>query len=302
MLEACYRGLNKNSTAGVDGENWYEYGILARERIPELIRKFKTGSYKAPLIRRAYIPKGDGGKRPLGIPTIEDKILQSGVKRVLEPIYEKEFKDYSYAFRPKRSMHQAIDYMTRKIEFGGIRYIIDADLKNYFGSISHGQLREVLTRRVSDGVIRKMIDKWMKAGVLEEGIVTYPEEGTPQGGVISPLLSNIYLHYVLDEWFSGQIQPLLRGHSFIVRFADDFILGFSDKKEAERVMEVLPKRFGKYQLSLHPDKTKIIDLEATEGDRSFDFLGFTHYKGQGRKGRSILKRKTSKKKLTKSIR
>jgi RNA-directed DNA polymerase len=301
MLERCYRSLNKNSSAGVDGENWYGYGILAKERIPELINKFKAGTYRAPLIRRAYIPKGDGSKRPLGIPTIEDKVLQAGVRKVLEPIYEREFKDYSYAFRPNRSAHQAIDYMTRKIEFGGIRYIIDADLKNYFGSISHGQMREFVSRRVSDGVIRKMIDKWMKAGILEEGIVSYPEEGTPQGGIISPLLSNIYLHYVLDEWFSKQIQPLLVGHSFIVRYADDFILGFSDNKEAERVMEVLAKRFDKYHLSLHPEKTKIIDLES-EGEKSFDFLGFTHYKGQGRQGRSILKRKTSKKKLTKSIR
>lgn len=186
MLEKCYKELNKNSSAGVDGENWYEYGILAKERIPGLIEKFKTGTYRAPLIRRAYIPKGDGSQRPLGIPTIEDKVLQAGVRRVLEPIYEKEFKDYSYAFRSKRSAHQAIDYMTRQIEFEGIRYIIDADLKNYFGSISHSQMRELLTRRVSDGVIKKMIDKWMKAGILEEGIVTYPEEGTPQGGIITP--------------------------------------------------------------------------------------------------------------------
>jgi RNA-directed DNA polymerase len=303
LLDRCYRHLNKNSSSGVDGENWYEFGINATVRIPELLRQFKSGEYKAPNIRRAYIPKGDGGKRPLGIPTIADKVLQAGVRSVLEPIYEKEFKNFSYAFRPNRSTHQAIDYMTRKITFDGIRYIIDADLKNYFGSIPHSLLREFIARRVNDGVIRKMIDKWMKAGVLEEGKITYPTEGTPQGGIISPLLSNIYLHYVLDEWFSEQIQPLLKGNSFIVRYADDFILGFSSKQDAMQVMEVLPKRFGKYKLRLHPDKTKLIDLECEtgEGERSFDFLGFTHYRSNGRKGTPVLKHKTSSKKLTKTI-
>jgi RNA-directed DNA polymerase len=193
--------------------------------------------------------------------------------------------------------------MYKEITYKGMRYIIDADLKNYFGSISHGLLREFVARRVNDGVIRKMIDKWMKAGILEEGQITYPTEGTPQGGVISPLLSNIYLHYVLDEWFSEQIQPLLKGRSFIVRYADDFILGFANKEDAMRVMEVLPKRFGKYELSLHPDKTKLIDLECEtgEGKSGFDFLGFTHYKSKSRKGKTVLKRKTSSKKLTKAI-
>jgi RNA-directed DNA polymerase len=303
LLGRCYKHLNKNSSSGVDGENWYEFGIESQVRIPELLRKFKTGEYKAPHIRRAYIPKGEGDKRPLGIPTIEDKVLQAGVRSVLEPIYEKDFKEFSYAFRPKRSAHQAIDYMARKITFGGIRYIIDADLKNYFGSIPHRELREFVARRVNDGVINKMIDKWMKAGILEDGQVSYPTGGTPQGGIISPLLSNIYLHYVLDEWFSGQIQPLLKGNSFIVRYADDFLLGFSDKQEAMRVMEVLSKRFDKYKLSLHPDKTKLIDLECErgQGERGFDFLGFTHYKSKGRKGKPVMKRKTSSKKLTKAI-
>jgi RNA-directed DNA polymerase len=303
LLERCYKHLNKASSSGVDGENWYEFGIGAKERIPELLRKFKTGEYKAPQIRRAYIPKGEGEMRPLGIPTIEDKVLQSGVRSVLEPIYENDFKEFSYAFRAHRSTHQAIDYMTRQVTFEGMRYIIDADLKNYFGSIPHDLLREFIARRVNDGVIRKMIDKWMKAGILEEGQISYPTEGTPQGGIISPLLSNIYLHYVLDEWFSGEIQPLLKGKSFIVRYADDFILGFTDERDAKRVMEVLPKRFGKYKLILHPGKTRLIDLECKSGQgaRSFDFLGFTHYKGNSRKGNPVMKRKTSKKKLTKSI-
>ena len=303
LLEESYRQQNKNSAAGVDGENWYEFGKEATVRIPELLRQFKAGEYRAPKIRRVYVPKGDGGQRPLGINTVEDKVLQGGVRRVLGPIYEEDFKEFSYGFRPGRSAHQAIGYMYEEVVNKGIRYIIDADLKNYFGSIPHGLLREFIARRVKDGVIRKMIDKWMKAGVLENGQVTYPEEGAPQGGLISPLLSNIYLHYVLDEWFSEQIQPILKGQSFIVRYADDFILGFANKHDAMRVMEVLPKRFGKYQLNLHPDKTKLIDLECEtgKGDRSFDFPGFTHYKGLSRKGKPVLKRKTSSKKLTKAI-
>ena len=183
-----------------------------------------------------------------------------------------------------------------------MHYIIDADLQNYFGSINFVQLREFLGRRVNDGVIRKMIDKWLKAGVLEEGQVIYPREGTPQGGVISPLLSNIYLHYVLDEWFSEQIQPLLNGRSFVVRYADDFILGFEKKEDVMRVMDVLPKRFSKYHLTLHSEKTKIMNLnDGGRGDRSFDFLGFTHYLGKSRKGNPILKRKTSKKKFNKAV-
>jgi RNA-directed DNA polymerase len=303
LLNESYRKLNKSSAAGVDGMDWEEYGQVAKERIPELLSQFKTGRYRAPNIRRVYIPKADGKQRPLGINTVEDKVLQGGVRRVLEPIYEEKFKDFSYGFRPNRSTHQAINYMNREVTFEGMQYIIDADLKDYFGSIPHGLLREFLARRVNDGVIRKMLDKWMKAGILENGQVKYPEEGTPQGGLISPLLSNIYLHYVLDEWFSEEIQPLLKGKSFIVRYADDFILGFAEEQDAQRVLEVLPKRFGKYMLTLHPNKTRLIDLDSKtgKGDKSFDFLGFTHYMGKSRKGRPVLKRKTSSKKLTKAI-
>lgn len=303
MLMECYEQLNKHSAPGIDGISWEDYGKTTQERIPELLRLFKTGSYRAPAIRRTYIPKSDGTKRPLGIPTIEDKVLQTGVRRVLEQVYEEDFKDFSYGFRPGRSAHQAIEYLFAQVSFGGMRHIIDADLKNYFGSISHGLMREFLARRVNDGVVRKMLDKWMKAGILEEGMISYPKEGTPQGGIISPLLGNIFLHYVLDEWFSEEIQPRLQSKSFIVRYADDFILGFENKEDAERVMEVLPKRFSKYQLTLNADKTKLIDLETPwrEGKRSFDFLGFTHYLGKSRKGKPILKRKTSSMKLTKAI-
>jgi len=223
MLKSCYFSLNKNSSPGVDGKYWHNYSLESQFRIPELLTEFKSGKYRAPSIRRVYIDKGKTGKRPLGIPTIEDKILQESVRRLLTPIYEEEFKDFSFGFRKGYSAHKAVEYMFREVSFKGLHYIIDADIKNYFGSISHAQLREFLDLRVKDGVIRRMLNKWLKAGILEDKQLHYPKEGTPQGGLISPLLSNIYLHYVLDEWFSEQIQPLLKGRSFIVRYADDCV-------------------------------------------------------------------------------
>jgi len=303
ILAECFNSLNKRGASGVDRETWYEYNEQKGDRIPELLSKFKSGTYRAPNIRRVYIPKGDGKQRPLGIPTVEDKLLQTAVANVLTPVYEEIFYDTSYGFRPGKSQHQALDMLFKEVSFKGKRYIIDADMKNYFGSIDHQRLREFLDLRIRDGVIRKMIDKWLKAGILEDGNVSYPKEGTPQGGSISPLLSNIYLHHVLDEWFIEQIQPLLKGESFIIRYADDFLLGFTRKEDAERVMQVLPKRLGKYGLALNPEKTRLLELHDGEGQKpcTFDFLGFTHYIGKSQKGRDILKRKTSSKKLSASL-
>jgi len=303
LLQECYEKLNKKSAWGIDGKTWQQYGLEFPERCDSLLDEFKSGRYRAPAIRRVYIPKDKHGQRPLGIATIEDKVLQASVRKVMEPVYEEEFKPFSFGFRPGCSQHQAIDYMSEQVSFQGMHYIIDADIKDYFGSIKHGILREFLDKRVKDGVIRKMIDKWLKAGVMEGGNISYPEEGTQQGSVISPLLSNIYLHYVLDEWFSEEIQPLLKGKSFIVRYADDSILGFTNKSDAESVMKVLPKRFAKYGLTLHPEKTRLIDLNSQRGEsgRSFDFLGFTHYLGKSRKGLKVLKRKTSSRRLTRAI-
>ncbi|MFO7671018.1 MAG: group II intron reverse transcriptase/maturase [Bacteroidales bacterium] len=304
LLQESYERLNRRSAAGIDGKTWEEYGKEFPQRREDLLEEFKSGRYKAPAVRRVYIPKDKDGRRPIGISTIEDKVLQESVRRVLEPVYEEEFKPFSYGFRRGHSPHEAIDYMFKEVSFEKKVYIIDADITDYFGSINHSILREFLDIRLQDGVIRKMIDKWLKAGVLESGNVSYAEEGTPQGSVISPLLSNIYLHYVLDAWFSEQIQPLLKGKSFIVRYADDFVLGFTDKSDAEKVMAVLPKRFAKYGLTLHPEKTRLIDLNDKRGDgqgRSFDFLGFTHFLSKSRKGSMVLKRKTSSKRLTRAI-
>jgi len=304
LLNHCFTGLNKTGAPGVDAQSWQDYDEHRSENIARLLAAFKTGRYRAPAIRRAYIPKGKNKLRPLGLPTVEDKLLQTAVRQVLSPIYEQEFYDCSYGFRPGKSQHQALDELFRQVSFQGIRYIIDADMADYFGSINHQHLREFLDQRIKDGVIRKMIDKWLKAGVLEEGRLTYPKQGTPQGGSISPLLSNIYLHYVLDEWFIEQIQPLLKGRSTLIRFADDFLLGFTCEEDARRVMKVLARRLGKYHLHLNPEKTRLVTLKTSEDGKregNFDFLGFTHYMGKSRKGKLVLKRKTSSGKLTASL-
>lgn len=303
LLNRSLDALNKKGAPGVDGQRWSEYNERREQRLPELLAEFKSGRYRAPAIRRTYIPKGGGKQRPLGLPTVEDKVLQGAVTGVLTPVYEQLFYPNSYGFRSGKSQHQALEMLFKEVSFTGKYYIIDADMANYFGSIDHGKLRELLDLRIKDGVIRRMIDKWLKAGVLEDGRLTYPQEGTPQGGVISPLLSNIYLHYVLDEWFLEAIQPRLKGNSNLIRFADDFLLLFSNKEDAERVMKVLPKRLEKYGLTLHPEKTKLVEVNSRDRgtSRTFDFLGFTHYMGKSRKGKWILKRKTSKKKLKASL-
>jgi group II intron reverse transcriptase/maturase len=303
LLEECFHLLNRQSASGVDGQSWQDYNENRKEHMTQLLGAFKEGRYRAPHIRRVYIPKGDGKQRPLGLPTIEDKILQTAVSKVLSAVYEPIFRTGSYGFRPGRSQHQALEELFKEVSFKGKRYIIDADMQNYFERINHGCLREFLDRKIKDGVIRKMIDKWLKAGILEAGQVSYPKEGTPQGGSVSPLLSNIYLHYVLDEWFEQEIQPRLKGQSFIIRYADDFLLGFTNEEDAKRVMAVLPKRLDKYGLRLHPEKTKLIRLEEQQvkEHRTFDFLGFTHHMGTSVNGNRILKRQTSRKKFQASL-
>jgi len=304
MLIASFGLLNRSGASGVDKQTWADYCEGFEGRLKGLHEAFKSGKYRAPNIRRVYIPKGEGKElRPLGIPTVEDKLLQTAVSRTLVPVYEQMFYDSSYGYRPGKSCHQAIARLFEGVSFKGMRYVIDADIKNYFGTIDHQHLRGFMDLRIKDGVIRKQIDKWLKAGILENGQVEYPKAGTPQGGSISPLLSNIYLHYVLDEWFVEQIKPLLKGQSMLIRYADDFLICFSHMEDAARVMKVLPKRLSKYGLTLHPDKSKLVDLTNRSGSKpgTFDFLGFTHYMSRSRKGYSILKRKTSSNKLRISL-
>jgi group II intron reverse transcriptase/maturase len=311
-LGEAYRRVRKDGATGVDGQIAEEYERDLRGNLKSLLGRFKSGTYKAPPVRRAYIPKGDGkSTRPIGVPTLEDKVLQKAVAMVLEAVYEQDFLDCSYGFRPGRSAHQALERVWQGVM--GMRggWVLEVDIKSYFDTIDHASLRSILNQRVRDGVLRRTIDKWLKAGVQEEGVVWHPETGTPQGGVISPLLSNIYLHEVLDKWFEQQVKPVLAGAAFLVRFADDFIIVFQGKRDAERVWAVLPKRFGKYGLTLHPEKTQLVRFtrpphqgKPRREDRpgAFYLLGFTHYWGRSHKGYWVVKRKTEKSRLKRAIR
>jgi RNA-directed DNA polymerase len=289
LLREAYRRTRKDGAPGVDGQTAADYQENLEENLQSLLDRFKSGRYQAPPVRRVYIPKGSdpSKKRPIGMPTFEDKVLQRGIAMVLEAVYEQDFLDCSYGFRPGRSAHQAIGKLWQGLTEMRGGWVVEADIEGFYDNLDRSQLRDFLDRRVRDGVIRRVLDKWLKAGVLEGGTLSHPLTGTPQGGVISPLLSNIYLHEVLDTWFEAAVKPRLQGEAFLIRFADDFILVFQEESDARRVLEVLPKRFGKYGLSLHPDKTRLVRFEpaaSKEGSgktprepKSFDFLGFTHF-------------------------
>jgi group II intron reverse transcriptase/maturase len=302
-LFEAYDRTRKDGAVGVDKQTAGEYALELVENLKSLLEYAKSGSYKAPPVRRVYIQKWSSKKkekRPIGVPTFEDKVLQRAVQMVLEPLYEQDFLDCSYGYRPGRSAHDALRTLWKHLMEVGGGWVIDLDTSKFFDTMGHAHLREILKRRVCDGVLIRLIGKWLKAGVWERGSVRYPEQGTPQGGVISPMLSNIYLHKVLDKWFMEVVRPRLRGKAYLVRFADDAVFIFSDEQDARRVMEVLPKRFGKYGLAVHPEKTRMIrfekpgSLEDRKGNSSFAFLGFTHYWGRSRKGNWVVKRKTEK--------
>jgi len=310
-MEEAYRRVRKDSAPGYDRQTVEGYGENLQRNLSSLLERAKSGEYFAPPVRRVYIPKGAGNKdtRPIGIPTTEDKVLQRAVLMLLEPIYEQEFHDFSFGFRPGRSAHQALDFLWRQVMSQRIAWILDVDIQKFFDTLDKAKLREIFRSRVQDGVIRRLVSKWLEAGVLEAGSIWYPERGTPQGGVISPLLSNIYLHEVLDKWSVQMVKPRLKGRSFMARFADDCVMGFEYKVDADRVFKVLPKRLGKYGLSLHPAKTRIVFFarpwrdEAGGGMRpgTFDFLGFTHYWGRSQKGNVVLKRKTAQDRFSRGL-
>ena len=284
-LKEAYRLTRKDGAPGIDGVTAADYATNLEANLLDLLERIKSGRYQAPPVRRAYIPKtdGSGSLRPLGLPTFEDKVAQRAIVMVLELIYEQDFLSCSYGFRPGRSAHQALLDLRTGFMSHGLRWVIDIDIENYFGAISHSHLRAFLDRRVTDGVIRRMIDKWLKAGVLEDGLLRHATEGSPQGGVISPCLSNIFLHHVLDEWFEREVKPRLKGHSSLVRFADDAVMAFADFRDAKRVFDVLGKRLARYGLTLHPGKTRFVDFRFKRPDgrdhpetdgASFTFLGF----------------------------
>lgn len=306
----AYECTRKDGATGVDGQTGAEYAANLEQNLLSLIDRIKSGHYYAPAVRRHYIAKRDGGMRGLGIASFEDKVAQRAIVMLLEPIYEQVFCDCAYGFRPKRSAHQALQEVWAAIMKRGGRWILDVDVRKFFDSLVPAELRAFLDRRVTDGVVRRMIDKWLKAGVLEQGQIHYPETGTPQGGVVSPMLANIYLHYVLDEWFTEEVQPRLRGRSTLVRFADDFVMVFEHKDEAERVLEVLGKRLGKYGLQLHPDKTQLVDFRAGrkpqhEGEEvqpsTFVFLGFSHVWAKSRWGTSVVRQLTAKDRFARTL-
>ena len=307
-LREAYRRTRKDGATGVDGQTAEEYAQKLDENLRSLLERAKSGMYRAPPVRRVHIPKGDGTQtRPIGIPTFEDKVLQRAVAMVLEAIYEQDFYDGSYGFRPGRSAHDALNALQNITVTMAGGWILEVDIKKFFDTLDHAHLREILGRRVRDGVLLRLIGKWLNAGVLEGLALTRPDAGTPQGGVISPLLANIYLHAVLDEWFAKDVGPRLRSRAHLVRYADDFVMVFAREDDARRVYEVLPKRFAKYGLTLHPDKTRLLEFRRPdlsrdkEGPTTFDLLGFTHYWGLSRKGKWIVKRRTAKDRLSRAL-
>lgn len=305
LTEAVNR-VRADSAPGIDGQTLGQYRLGLEDKLGDLLHRAKSGSYVAPPVKRVYIPKEGKETRPIGMPVIEEKVLQRAVVMLLEPIYEQDFKPFSYGFRPGRSAHQALEWLWRQIMSQNTRWILDVDIRKFFDTLAHAHLREILRHRVKDGVILRLIGKWLKAGIMEKGQLTYPQEGTPQGGVVSPLLSNIYLHEVLDCWWEQMVKPVLRGKAFLIRYADDFVMGFELRSDAERVYRVIFKRFEKFGLNLHPEKTRLVPFGppedgCVEQSGTFDFLGFTHYWDRSRKGRWYVRRQTSRKRLNRAL-
>jgi len=307
-LHEAYLRTRKDGAVGIDEQTAEDYQKNLGPNLRSLLERAKSGGYRAPPVRRVHIPKGTSGKetRPIGIPTFEDKVLQRAVAMVLEPLYEQEFLNCSYGFRPGRSAHDALQALWQQAMGTGGGWIIDLDIRKFFDTMDHAHIRGILKRRVSDGVILRLIGKWLNAGVWEKGETSYPEKGTPQGGVISPLLSNIYLHEVLDKWFEEVVRSRLKGKGFLIRYADDGLLCFENEEDARRVMEVLPKRFEKYGLTIHPEKTRLVmfvrpESEPLEKRETFSFLGFMHYWGKSRKGNWIIKRSTEKGRFARAL-
>jgi len=307
-MYCAYELTRRDGAAGIDGVTATEYENGLEEKLRKLVDLLKSGDYYAPPVKRVYIPKAGNSneKRPIGIPTYEDKILQRAIVMLLEPILEREFYDFSYGFRPRKSAHQALGRLWKEsMDMNGC-YIIDMDISKYFDTIDHKLLREMLSRRVSDGVINRVIGKWLNAGVMDGGQRLYPEKGTPQGGVISPMLSNLFLHEVLDDWFVKTVKPRMKGKASMVRYADDAVILCELKEDAERIYKVLGQRFEKYGLKIHPEKTKMLDFRKPgegqgKGNDSFTFLGFTHYWTKSRKGRWMVGRKTDSKRFKRAI-
>jgi RNA-directed DNA polymerase len=310
-LREAYKGIAHDAAAGIDGETWKHYGEKLEENLQDLSGRLARGAYRARPVRRVYIEKADGRKRPLGVPALEDKIVQRSAVTVLNAIYEVDFLGFSYGFRPGRSPHQALDAVAYGMWKKMVKWVLDADLQSFFDTLEHERLVKFLEHRIADQRVIRLIQKWLNAGVLEDGKRMVSEVGTVQGGSISPLLANIYLHYVLDLWIEQWRNTQAKGDVLFVRFADDFVAGFQHRKEAERLLEELRERLTRFGLKLHPDKTRLIEFgrfakqdRQRRGDgkpETFNFLGFTHYCGTDLKGKFTVIRKTMRQRLLKKL-
>jgi RNA-directed DNA polymerase len=304
LLRLAWSRLNKHGAPGVDRVTIAEYGERLDENIQALVERLKRGEYRSRLIRRKYIPKGNGKERPLGIPVVEDRLLQGAVRLVLEAIYENDFLPLSYGYRPGVGARQAVKDLADELQFGRYGYVVEADIKGFFDALDHGWLLEMLRERIDDEPFLGLIASWLKAGILErDGTVVHPDTGTPQGGTVSPVLANIYLHYVLDLWFDRVVKPRCRGQAYLIRFADDFLCAFQFKDEAERFYRVLPKRLDKFALKVAPDKTHLLRFSRFYASRRrrFSFLGFEFYWEADSKGTPRVWRRTARTKLRASI-
>jgi group II intron reverse transcriptase/maturase len=311
FLEHCYYQLGRDRASGIDGVTWREYGENLEENLGDLVTRLKAKRYRPLPVRRVYIPKDEHSTRPLGLPALEDKIVQKGVALILEAIYEADFLDCSYGFRPGRNCHQAIDAVDKTIMRNPINHVLDADIQGFFDNVSHAWMERFLRVRIVDPSFLLLVRRFLKAGYMESGLLVATERGTPQGGNLSPMLSNIFLHYVLDLWFEKRLKRQVRGACFLVRYADDFVCLVQYEDDARHMEQALRERFTQFELELHPEKTRVIRFGRYERENAkrqnrrahtFDFLGFTHFCGTSRRGKFIVGRRTSRKKFRKKCR
>lgn len=310
-LKAAYLGLKKDAAAGVDGQTWTEYGAKLDDKLSNLSERLRKGTYQAKPVRRVFIPKTDGTMRPLGVTALEDKIVQSATVGVLNAVYEPLFAGFSYGFRPGRGQHQALDAVAVGITSRKVNWVLDADIRGFFDAISHDHLIRLVKHKIGDLRVIRLIQKWLKAGVLEDGTKIEAERGTPQGGCVSPVLANIYLHYVYDSWVQRWRKEKAKGDVIVVRYADDSVVGFQHRWEALRFLTELRRQFSSFELELHPEKTRILEFgrfaakdRKLRGERkpeTFDFLGFTHYCSKSRTAAFQLVRKTSRKRMSRKL-
>ena len=305
LLYECFEDMNRKSSVGVDGVDYDEYKGKLDTNLRSLLERVENGTYHASLVRRHYIPKGNGKVRPLGIPTTEDKLLQRAVRTILEAIYEQDFLPSSFGYRPKRSARNAVDELQRELNFGGYNWLVEADIKGFFDNINQEKLLDMLRQRIDDESFIKLIQKWLRAGVLDtDGKIIDSLTGTPQGGVISPMLANIYMHYVLNEWFENMVKKHCKGKAYLCVYADDFVCAFEHEKDARKFYGVLPKRLAKYNLEIAPEKTKLIKFSKKESATSetFDFLGFEFRWVKARlKNSYFVLRRSAKKRFMRAI-